>query len=49
MPVYFLIAGWGHERRGYAATKFFLYTFVASAFMLVGIIALVVIHACQTG
>ena len=26
-------------------TKFFLYTFVASAFMLVGILALVFIHA----
>ena len=34
VPVYFLIAGWGHERRGYAATKFFLYTFGASAFLL---------------
>jgi NADH-quinone oxidoreductase subunit M len=49
VPVYFIIGGWGHERRGYAATKFFLYTFAASAFMLVGILALVFIHQSQTG
>jgi NADH-quinone oxidoreductase subunit M len=49
VPVYFLIAGWGHEKRGYAATKFFLYTLAASAFLLVGILALVAIHANQTG
>ncbi|MHB1987570.1 MAG: complex I subunit 4 family protein [Acidimicrobiales bacterium] len=49
VPVYFLIVGWGHERRGYAATKFFLYTLGASAFLLVGILALVAIHANETG
>jgi len=49
VPVYFLIGGWGHEGRGYAATKFFIYTFAASAMMLVGIIALVFIHQSQTG
>ena len=26
MPMYFLIGIWGHERRIYAAVKFFLYT-----------------------
>jgi NADH-quinone oxidoreductase subunit M len=49
VPVYFIVAGFGHERRGYAATKFFLYTLGASAFLLVGILALVAIHAHQTG
>ncbi|MCU1489640.1 MAG: proton-translocating NADH-quinone oxidoreductase, chain [Acidimicrobiaceae bacterium] len=49
VPIYFLIVGWGHERRGPAATKFFLYTFLASAVMLVGILALVFIHQGQTG
>jgi NADH-quinone oxidoreductase subunit M len=49
VPVYFLISGWGHERRGYAATKFFLYTLGASAFLLVGILALVALHAHQSG
>ncbi len=49
VPVYFLIAGWGHERRGYAAGKFFLYTLGASAFLFVGILAIVSIHSSQTG
>jgi NADH-quinone oxidoreductase subunit M len=48
VPVYFLIAGFGHERRAYAAGKFFLYTLGASAFLFVGILALVAIHASQT-
>ena len=48
VPTYFIIAGWGHERRGYAATKFFIYTLGASAFLLVGILAIVGIHANQT-
>ncbi|NTU71629.1 MAG: NADH-quinone oxidoreductase subunit M [Coriobacteriia bacterium] len=40
VPMYFLIAQWGGERRQYAAMKFFLYTLLGSVFMLVGIIAL---------
>ena len=38
VPMYFLIGIWGHERRIYAAVKFFLYTFAASMLMLVAII-----------
>jgi len=38
VPMYFLIGIWGHERRIYAAVKFFLYTMAGSALMLVGII-----------
>ena len=38
VPMYFLIGGWGYDKRVYAATKFFLYTMLGSAFMLVGII-----------
>lgn len=49
VPVYFLIGGWGHERRAYAAIKFFVYTFLGSAFLLVGILAVVFIHQSQTG
>ena len=49
VPVYFLIGGWGHERRGYAAIKFFVYTFLGSAFLFVGILAVVFIHQGQTG
>jgi len=49
VPVYFVIAGWGFSRRGYAAIKFFVYTFLGSAFLLVGIVALAFIHEHQTG
>jgi NADH:ubiquinone oxidoreductase subunit 4 (subunit M) len=41
--MYFLIGGWGYEGRVHAATKFFLYTMVGSAFMLVSIMATVFI------
>lgn len=38
VPGYFLIVGGQGPRRGYAATKFFLFTFAGSAFLFVGII-----------
>jgi NADH-quinone oxidoreductase subunit M len=47
VPSYFIIAGWGHQRRAYAALKFFLYTFLGSAFLLVGILVLAFIHESQ--
>ncbi len=40
VPMYFLIGIWGHERRIYAAVKFFLYTMAGSVLMLVAIIYL---------
>jgi len=40
VPMYFLIAGWGHDNRRYAATKFFLFTMAGSAFLFVGILTL---------
>ena len=40
VPMYFLIAVWGGERRAYAAVKFFLYTMLGAVIMLVGILAL---------
>src|SRR5207248_5799481 len=39
-PGYFLIAGWGGERRATAAIKFFLYTMAGSAFLFVGVLFL---------
>jgi NADH-quinone oxidoreductase subunit M len=42
VPLYFLIGRWGHGRRVYAATKFFIFTLTGSAFMLVAIIVLAV-------
>src|SRR6266481_5419545 len=44
IPMALLIGMYGHERRVYAAVKFFLYTMVASVFMLAAIIWLYV-HA----
>lgn len=49
VPMYFLIGGWGYERRIYAATKFFVYTMVGSAFMLVGIVATVFLARNDVG
>jgi NADH-quinone oxidoreductase subunit M len=40
IPMYFLIGIWGHERRIYAAVKFFLYTMAGSALMLVAFLVL---------
>ncbi|MDA8398581.1 MAG: NADH-quinone oxidoreductase subunit M [Actinomycetota bacterium] len=49
VPIYFIIGGWGHEKRAYAAIKFFVYTFLGSAFLLVGILTVAVIHEHETG
>jgi NADH-quinone oxidoreductase subunit M len=38
VPMYFLIGVWGHERRIYAAMKFFLYTMAGSVLMLAAIL-----------
>jgi NADH-quinone oxidoreductase subunit M len=40
VPMYFLIGIWGHERRIYAAVKFFIYTMAGSVLMLTAIIYL---------
>lgn len=49
VPMYFLIGLWGHSNRVYAATKFFLYTMLGSAFMLVGLVSLAVLNARAMG
>ena len=49
VPMYMLIGGWGYANRVYAATKFFLYTMLGSALMLVAIVALVWLHQAETG
>ncbi|MCX6619627.1 MAG: NADH-quinone oxidoreductase subunit M, partial [Acidobacteria bacterium] len=38
VPMYFLIGIWGHDRRIYAAVKFFIYTMVGSVLMLAAMI-----------
>ncbi|MCX7801031.1 MAG: NADH-quinone oxidoreductase subunit M [Fimbriimonadales bacterium] len=49
IPMYFLIAIWGGERRAYASLKFFLFTFAGSIFMLIGMVALAKLHEQATG
>ena len=49
VPMYFLIGIWGHENRGYAATKFFLFTQASGLLMLAAIIGLHVAYAREAG
>ena len=48
VPMYFLIAIWGHENRRYAAMKFFLFTFIGGLFVLLGVIGLYVLSGRNT-
>tara|TARA_A100001037_G_scaffold86955_1_gene78928 strand:+ start:19763 stop:21223 length:1461 start_codon:yes stop_codon:yes gene_type:complete len=49
VPMYFLIAIWGHENRGFAAMKFFLFTQISGLLLLVAIVALVYAHYSASG
>lgn len=49
IPAYLLVGVYGGQRRIYAAYKFFLYTAIGSLLMLVGIIALWVVHVQAGG
>lgn len=49
VPMYFLIGKWGHGKRAYAATKFFIFTMFGSALMLVGILSLAFLSRAKTG
>ncbi|MCX5772519.1 MAG: NADH-quinone oxidoreductase subunit M [Candidatus Hydrogenedentes bacterium] len=49
VPMYFLIAIWGHENRVYAAVKFFIFTQFSGLFMLLAIVGLYVLYGSQTG
>lgn len=49
IPMYFLIAVWGHENRTYAAIKFFLFTQGSGLLMLLSIVGLVYFHYQATG
>ncbi|MCD1124541.1 NADH-quinone oxidoreductase subunit M [Jinshanibacter sp. LJY008] len=54
VPMYFLIALWGHKgsdgkTRISAATKFFIYAQASSLFMLIAIVGLVFVHFKATG
>ncbi|MFA9460869.1 NADH-quinone oxidoreductase subunit M [Thiohalorhabdus methylotrophus] len=49
VPMYFLIALWGHEQRGPAAMKFFIFTQGTGLLLLIGILVLVLLHHGGTG
>ena len=49
IPVYFIIALWGHENRIGASVKFMIFTQLSSLFMLAAIIGLHVIHGRISG
>ena len=49
VPMYFMIGIWGAERRIYAAMKFFIYTALGSALMLIAIFYLYYLHIEQFG
>jgi NADH-quinone oxidoreductase subunit M len=47
VPMYFIIAIWGGERRVYAAIKFMIFTLIGSVLMLLGILTLYYQHTLQ--
>jgi NADH-quinone oxidoreductase subunit M len=47
VPMYFIIAIWGGERRVYAAIKFMIFTLIGSVLMLLGILMLYYQHWVQ--
>ena len=49
IPMYFIIAIWGHENKNYAAMKFFIFTQVTGMLMLVSILVMAYIHYVQFG
>jgi len=49
VPMYLLIAIWGHENRTYASYKFFIYTQASGLIMFISILVLYFIHGINTG
>jgi NADH-quinone oxidoreductase subunit M len=49
VPMYFLIGIWGHERRIYAAIKFFLFTQLSGLLMLAAIVTLAILYQKRAG
>src|SRR5579871_3906865 len=47
VPMYFIIAIWGGQRRAYASMKFIIYTLIGSVLMLLGILVLYFQHYMQ--
>jgi NADH-quinone oxidoreductase subunit M len=49
IPMYFIIAIWGHENKEYAAMKFFIFTQVSGLLMLLAILVLAYYHYRDAG
>jgi NADH-quinone oxidoreductase subunit M len=49
VPMYLLIAIWGHEKRAYAAMKFFIFTQFSGLLLLFSIVVLVQLNQSATG
>ncbi len=49
IPMLFAIGVWGYKLRLYSAYKFFIYIFVSSLFLLLGIASVAVVHYKNTG
>ena len=49
VPMFFLIAIWGHENRRHAAIKFFIFTQLSGLLMLISILGTYFEHAYRTG
>ncbi|ADC89841.1 proton-translocating NADH-quinone oxidoreductase, chain M [Thermocrinis albus DSM 14484] len=49
VPMFFVIGVWGYKLRLYSAYKFFIYIFVSSLFLLLGIVTVAVEHYRQFG
>ena len=49
IPMFFVIGIWGYKLRLYSAYKFFIYIFVSSLFLLLGIVSLSTHHYKQFG
>ena len=49
IPMFLIIGIWGYADRIYAATKFFIYTFFGSLFLLIGVLAMFIYQYVTTG
>lgn len=49
IPMFLIIGIWGYAERLYAATKFFIYTFFGSLFLLIGVIGMYIYNFYANG
>ncbi|WP_457639890.1 complex I subunit 4 family protein [Persephonella sp.] len=49
IPMFLIIGVWGYAERIYAATKFFIYTFFGSLFLLIGVVGMYIYQYYEKG